>query len=361
MRNVLTILILFLFPISNIFSQDIIENPEKPLNEAAGRILQLKEVLRISDEGGEFYFKGPGNIKVAPDGSIFMYDREQLLRFDENGKFIHNYFKKGQGPGELNYVSNYVILKDQMIVHGTSPSKLIYFNLNGELQDDKSLQGISSRLRLHFYKDETFYFIKSDSPRSDKGSEVLDWSQLLVSLSGEMDSLNELADFPIKALVMGGAATWNMSVITALVQGRYLFVIHTPEYMIHLFDIDSNQLIKSVTRKYKRLKRPKDKQVGGIIVKGKKYEPPGSDFLVDVSQIFEFKGNLWARTSTKDKNGKYLYDVFDIEGAYLDSFYLNVNGTLLSTYGDYIFVRERDEDELISIVKYEVIDKNPST
>ena len=82
--------------------------------------------------------------------------------------------------------------------------------------------------------------------------------------------------------------------------------------------------------------------------------------LVDVSQIFEFKGHLWARTSTQDKNGKYLYDVFDIKGAYLDSFYLNVNGTLLSTRRLY-FVRERDEDELISIVKYKVIDKNPST
>ena len=358
MRNVFAIIILILFPGSNIFSQEIIENPEKPLNEEAGRILQLKEVLRICDEGGEFYFKSPRILKVAPDGSIFIFDQEQLLRFDEKGKFIYNYFKKGQGPGEIETLSNYVVLKDELIIHSRNPSKLIYFSYDGKLHDEISLQGISSSLRLLFYKDGTLYFKKSDFPRTDKGSEVMDWDQILVSLSGDMNNLIAHANFPIETFVMGGGAVSNMSVYTALVQNRYLFVTHTSEYMLHIFDIDSNKLIKSVTRKYKRLKRPKDRGSSAIIMGGKRYEPPGSELLSDISQIVEFRGNLWARTSTKDNKGRSLYDVFDIEGVYLDSFYLDVKGTLLSTHGDSIFVRERDEDELISIVKYEVLDKN---
>ena len=356
-QNNLAILILLMLLISSSFSQEIIKNSGKPLNKDAGRILQLDEVLRISDEGGDFYFKSPRILKVAPDGSLFIYDQEQLLRFDERGNFIYNYFKKGQGPGEIEYLSNYVVLEDVLIIHSRSPNKLIYFSLNGELQDEKSLQELSSSLRLLFYKEGTFYFKKSEFPRTDKGSEVMDWDQTLVSLSGDMNTLTAHANFPIETLVMGGGAVSNMSVYTALVQNRYLFVTHTSEYMLRIFDIETNRLIKSVTRKYKRVKRPKGQGSAAFLIDGKRFEAPGSEILSDIGQVVEFRGNLWARTSTRNKEERYLYDVFDIEGAYLDSFYLDVNGTLLTTQGDCIFVRERDADELISIVKYKVVDE----
>ena len=355
MKKLSNLLILFLvFNFSS--AQEVIENPDKPLSKDAGRILQLEEVLRISDEGGDFYFKNPRIVKVAPDGSIFVNDQEQLLRFNENGKFKYNYFKKGQGPGEIENLTNYVPLKDRLIIHSRSPGKLLYFSYDGELQDEISLQEISNRLRLHFYKNKIFYFIKSEFPRTDKGSEVMDWDQVLVSLSKNLDTLKEHANFPIKTFVVSRGAVSDTSVYTVLVQNRFLFVTHTSEYMLHIFDLDSNNLIRSVTRKYKRVKRPKDLPSSAIIINGKRFEAPGSEFMTDVNQIFEFREKLWARTSTKDKEGRILYDVFDIKGAYLDSFYLNVNGTLRSTHKDFIFVRERDEDELISIVKYKVID-----
>ena len=110
-------------------AQDIIKNPEKPPNSNAARILKLKEELRITDENGEFFFQYPSNIKVAPDGSIFMYDRELLLRFDENGKFIHNFFKKGQGPGEINYLRDYVFKEGKLIIITSSPVKIMTFFL----------------------------------------------------------------------------------------------------------------------------------------------------------------------------------------------------------------------------------------
>lgn len=355
MKKLLSLLILFLvFTFSS--AQEIIKNPNKPLGKNAGRILRLEEMFRISDEGGDFYFMSPRIVKVAPDGSIFIYDREQLLRFDENGKFIYNYFKKGQGPGELENLTSYVLLKDSLIIHSRSPGKLIYYNYDGKHQDEISLQEISNQLRLHFFRDGTFYFIKSEFPRTDKESEVMDWDQILVSLSKDSDLLHEHANFPIKTFVTGGGAVSDLSVYTALVKDQFLFVTHTSEYMLHIFDLDSNKLIRSMTRKYKRVKRPKDKRSSVIISAGKRFEAPGSEYLSDVGQIVEFNDNLWARTSTKDKEGRYLYDVYDIKGAYLDSFYLNVNGILISTQGDFIFVRERDEDELISIVKYKVID-----
>ncbi len=105
-KSILLLSLLFVFT-SILVTQEMIENPDKPLSKKAGRILKLKKVLRIGDVGDEFYFRFPRNLKVSPDGSIFIQDIDQLLQFDQNGKFVRNFFKKGQGPGEMGYVVNY--------------------------------------------------------------------------------------------------------------------------------------------------------------------------------------------------------------------------------------------------------------
>lgn len=62
-----TVLFLVMSLVSGAFSQKVIENPTKPVSKKAGRVLELREEMRISDEQGGFYFKNPVNIKVAPD------------------------------------------------------------------------------------------------------------------------------------------------------------------------------------------------------------------------------------------------------------------------------------------------------
>jgi uncharacterized membrane protein len=93
---------LFIFT-SIIFSQEIIENPKRPTSENAGRVLNLEEVFCITDESGEFYFKYPRDLKIAPDGSMFIIDYEQLLQFDSNGNFIKNFFKKGMSDRRFQF------------------------------------------------------------------------------------------------------------------------------------------------------------------------------------------------------------------------------------------------------------------
>jgi hypothetical protein len=72
-RPALFFTFIFIFS-SIIFTQEVIENPEKPLIKKAGRVVELKEVLSIHDVGDDYYFKYPSNLKVAPDGSIFFLD-----------------------------------------------------------------------------------------------------------------------------------------------------------------------------------------------------------------------------------------------------------------------------------------------
>ena len=80
MKKILTFLILLMFPISFVSSQEVIENTENPQNPNVGRVLKIEEVFCIFDESGKFYVKYPGNLKVSPNGTIFISNEYQLKR-----------------------------------------------------------------------------------------------------------------------------------------------------------------------------------------------------------------------------------------------------------------------------------------
>jgi hypothetical protein len=338
------------------YSQEAIKNPEKPLNGRAGRVLKLQEELRITDESGEFFFQYPREIKMAPDGTYFFYDREQLIQLDKEGRFMRNFYRKGQGPGELNYVSNFIVQKDTLIVHNNSPNKVVWFDFRGELVKERSLQTMGSRADLQFCYDGKFYLLKRGAPSRTEKPEVLDVPYFLVEFSEKSNEMKELISFPLKALVLGGSWASGCSVLSVPYQDRYLFLSHTQEYSVNLFDCESHDLLRSFNRSYKRIKRPKGSGGAAIIIDGKRHEPPGSEYLNDIVGLFMYKDRLWAQTSQKDEKKGYLIDVFDFDGQYVDCFYLPTDGRLMGTHGDSIFIREQDPEELIQIVKYKVID-----
>lgn len=72
---------------SILLPQTIIKNPEKPLSKNAGRVLKLQEVLRITDESGDFYFKYPRDFMVAYDGSIFFRQDLFLNHMNKGGSY----------------------------------------------------------------------------------------------------------------------------------------------------------------------------------------------------------------------------------------------------------------------------------
>jgi len=146
---------LFIFAMI-IHPQTIIENPEKPLSKNFGRVVKLKEMMKISEAGDRFYFKYPRNLRVAPDGCIFIKDVEQFLQFDPDGGFAQNLFKKGQGPGEMQAVGNYFFNGDKIIVHELMTDKIIWFDSKGKFIHEFKINANLS-LFLLFWND-TYYF-----------------------------------------------------------------------------------------------------------------------------------------------------------------------------------------------------------
>ncbi len=351
------ILILFLLS-TQILAQDIIENPEKPLNSKAGRILMLKEELRITDEGGEFFFQYPSNVKVAPDGSIFMSDREQLLRFDGNGTFIHNFFKKGQGPGEINYLRDYVFRDGKLIVITSSPVKIMTFYLNGELFDDVTLHESFWFLNFQFLYGQRYFFFKNDRPDTGDKPGVFDAPYVLISMDRNGQNIKEHFSLPYQFFLTGGAGSGLGRLTSIPYKNKFLFIANTEDYLVKLYDIESHKILRSFRRKYKRVKPPEDYRWGGIYSRdGKRMGPPPPKFFNDISALYIVNDKLWVRTSTRDEEKGYLIDVFEFDGRFVDSFYLKTDlRGIISTQGDLIFIRESDENEIVTVVKYTIVE-----
>ncbi len=148
--------------------------------EEAGRVLKLYEVQRIEDAQADYYLKSPRDIQIAPDGSLFVVDEDQLLKFDVNGQFIKNLYKKGQGPGELEGISDLIISDDALIILQGQPNKLMLISHDGEfIREFRPEPSVSRLCAVH---DGIFVTARYGPPKLDKvGDEakIIDQKQIV--------------------------------------------------------------------------------------------------------------------------------------------------------------------------------------
>lgn len=333
--------------------QEIIKNPAKPANPDAGRILKLQPEFRITDRGEEFFFQYPGNVKVAPDGSIFINDKDLLLRFSKKGEFLHNFFKKGQGPGEMSYVRDFTFQDKKLIVINSNPMKIIIFDFNGELLDDVTLHQDFLFFTFLFPKKNRLYFFQCELEEEGEKIGVLDAPYVLTSMDMNGQDQKKHLSLPHQVYAAGGAWDGLGRMTTAAYKNKYLFIADTGEYNVKLFDMRSQKMVRSFTRKYKRVKPPKDYQWAGIYDReGKRMGPPPPKYFFDISDMYIVNDMLWVRTSTRDPDKGSLLDVFEFDGSYVDSFYLKTGGLIIGTHENSIFIKETDENGLVNIIKY---------
>jgi hypothetical protein len=355
-------------------AQDIIENPEKPGNAGAGRIVTLEKVLQISDTGAGYYFEAPRLPKVAPDRSIFVLDREQLLRFDRSGNFLRNYFKKGQGPGELQFVSNYFLADDHIVIHEARLNKIVYLSYGGEMVKEFRIEQAGPFMALITFINGKCIFQKGGIPVVKGQPKIVDVPNIIIAVSNDGSETQELQSFPTKSFVaLKGGARGSIeinSLITAPYGKKFLFISHTPEYQVKLFDLEDNRVLRTFKRRYKRVKTPdeiKNSPRSYVFLNNQKFTAPDQEYLSDICHLAVVKNQLWVMTSTLDKEKGWLVDVYDAQGRYLDNFYLKFPEILscrsaqimgfrlyIDPSGDFLYRLRSNEEGLVELIKYRI-------
>jgi hypothetical protein len=336
-------------------AQGIIKNPERPLSPNAGRVLSLREELRITDAGGEFYLRSPRILKTGPDGSIYILDRDELIQLDARGRFLRNLFQKGQGPGELNLVSNFEPVGDLLLVHSSDPGKVVWFDALGKVVEDTTLAGAGGRMDYQFHGTGQSYFFKRGVPSESGRAVPVNLPYSLLTISDDGSRTHELGAFLTKVISIQGAFIWD-PLLTAAMRGRYFFVASVNPCSIQVFDCREERFLKTFSRTYKRVPRPKGSSSASITSSdGRRFQMPGSEYLEDIVALFVAGEALWVQTSTKEPSKGILFDVYDLEGRYVDAFYLKTAGRPLAVEGNAFFIVEKTPEETIEIAKYRII------
>jgi len=367
MRNILSTIVFVLGVGFVLSAQNIIENQEKPLSKNVGQMVELIEVMRIDDMGGDYYFKYPRSLKIAPDGSVFVTDYEQLLQFNSNGKFLRNYFKKGQGPGEMQEVGDYFFSENNLIVQDRRLQKILWFGFNGKYIKEFKIIGLPIFSRLHLIHGDTYYFFGNMIPSTEGKPSVIDVSYDLFSVAEEGVVVEKLTSFPVESFAIsaggGGAMASIAEMTTVPYKGKYLILSHTQDYLLKIYDVEARKIVRSFKRKYRRVELPKGRRIGEVIgVGGKTYRAPRK-YLNDIAKLFIIHDHIWVMTSIVDKKKGVLIDVFDFNGRYIDNFYLKFPGEIdsiligyrqMTIYDGYLYEIVKNEDETFSIVKYRI-------
>ncbi len=372
MKNVpLALLSILVFTAAS--GQETVTLPSKPANPRAGRVLGLREVFRISDAGGEFFFKSPKNIKPAPDGGVLVVDEDELLRFDAQGRFVVNMFRPGQGPGELRQVEDYLVGDGGVLALQVNPAKCVLMDLDGKFLRDFKPEVPVSRLisrrgdRLLAAADAFPQFDKVQKPEGD----FLDiaWTLKFMSEEGHVESTS-LA-FPTKWFVkrLAGAmlADFVTFFLSAPLGEGLVAVANEEDYVIRIADPEKGAVVRTIRRDYRRVKYEAEKnaepQPGGA-----RHLAPPRDHFNDIQKIFAVEGRIWVVTSTLDPAKGVLVDVVGPRGEYIDSFYLPLpKGVGLHALARHaltvadraIFVLEAHEDGRLEVVKYDILDPGP--
>jgi len=343
---------------SLIFAQEIIENPEKPLSKNASRVIQLKELMRIKEVSGKFYFKWADEVKVSSDGSIYVQESGHLYEFNAAGEFIKDYYRKGEGPGEFNQnLRGFLLEDDEIIPFSSNMKKIVRIARNGNLIEDIRPKKLFSYILARY--NSKYYFAVREVGKYPKSTGIYnDYLKLLITNeAGETSATPYIFPFTVSLNVHERGFGWLYisRLLAVRKKPRYVFFSVTPEYLVNLWDLEKNT-IKSFRRKYNRVRFIEMEKSPILVPK----------YINDICGLLIYNDNLWVLTSTFLREKGLLVDVFDLEGRYLDNFYLpllwiRMEGNIayhfpMTIQGNYLFVVEQDEDGLISIVKYEIID-----
>lgn len=366
-KNALSLLPYLLALTFLVHTQTLVENPEKPLNSNAGRVLQLKEVMRITDGSGDFFFKEPRKLDVSKDELIFLQDgKDKLFMFDARGRFNRDLLRKGQGPGEFMELENFMFYEDKIILYDSMANKIVRLDMQGNMLEelklkDKRFSTLLSCSGDHYYMVD----LKKMDFRNESGIKDIGRFLYVVDRKGAIESTP--FNFSVKRYqriwkrgISTGPVTWLHFIAK---NHRFLYISHTGDYLVKLMDMEHTKLLVSFKRKYKQVKREKANFP-------KEWQALTPDYHNDIQKLLIFRDHLWILTSTINEEKGVLTDVFNQEGKYIDCFYLPlleskprpvieprpVGYPPMTIAGDYFYACLWDKDWSIFIVKYEIVE-----
>lgn len=331
----------------------------------------LQESLRITEQPGAFFFISPAPPQIDELGFIWVADQDQLLLFSQEGKFIRNFFKKGQGPGELTDMSGFIPERDRILVLNRYPHKMIAFDRGGHVVQETAISQMLGRANLLGSWRGRFYFLREYFQSTSGKAVFLDIPvRLLSAVPGEAEARVDGPWFPKRYFVRDTSWIKNVNFVQIARANETTFLIaYNGNYDIRRLDLERMEISPFIGRKYHKVRiRPEWKtpwdqfRAPSETLSGSEVKIFEHEVLDDVLKIWVLGEKIWVLTSTFDEaNRRARVDLYDLKGIFLGSLMLPLPRGLewmrlsyapLTLHDNGFYVLAPAEKDALELVRY---------
>ncbi len=354
----ITVIACFLMTFLNLSGQEInvkkedgiqiVYNPQDPvrsLGSSFNLVLKQDLVIGIQEKGTDYQFEVISDIKTDDDGNIYIVDEQAhcIKLFDKKGNYLKDIGRKGQGPGEFVAPTEMVVLEDKIAVY--SLGRISYFTLDGNFIDHRKVMfgrivcfdsegniiaqqagrpGNDMKLFLRKFNPEgqilyTVASIAVGSPPSPDKKENAFPKTLLYTVRKD------------NSVVWTERDKYELNVVDK--SGKIYLKIKKDFNPIEFTDEHKKSFLEYTDGTEDQYRFPK-------------YLPPVRYLCGDD------KNNIFVCTYEREGADKYVYDVFDEKGRYVEK--LTIRGLPMFFKDGYMYCRGEDENNFHQVIRYSI-------
>lgn len=332
----------------------IIENSKEGIDKNFSYNIKELYTIKSTEDDTTFVLNFPGdradlNSDLDNKGNLYVVDNKKsnILKFDNNGKFIKKWGGKGQGPGEFprNPIDISVIDSENKVIVFDGSGRLSIFDTDGNFMIFHNISSRNVRAK-NFYMTENGPLFGCEAYEGQWGTDDFKMGNCLY---------NGTAEFDIKEKIFGNMKSFDIKKIDPDDQGiisaissNYIYIadISKNNYTIHQFSYDGSKVCE-IRKKYAPIRREKEdiegiqkaldkftKSTGGMV----EFKEV-SNLRSVINQMFvTYDHNLWASVNESlfNDDGQE-FDVFDSEGRFLKRISVpELTGLKVRSKGKYI-------------------------
>jgi len=300
----------------------VVSNPDYPRDGTKRYLMEEDLSIGVADGDEAYMLNRPQDIHVSEDGTIYILDWSDVCIkvFDSTGKYLQTIGRKGQGPGEFEFLTYMALSSDgRIFIMDSVNRRIVVFAINGESLNGFRMEGTLRQMktddlnRLYFEKR-----IREESAEElpiTEDFQELDVTVQIYRVDADGEGMFHLGDFigekdRLKRTgpegVMSVGSQYN--IVWEVDRNGLLYIGLNDEYKIDVLDQEGNKIL-TFEREYQpvTLVRQLDELV-------RKFVMPAFD--PRLAWEFDDEGNLWVSYFSENED-EVVYDVFSPEGIYI--------------------------------------------
>jgi hypothetical protein len=287
--------------------------------------VRLEEELSIdfaSAEIGEMGLADTTDFLVDAKGFIYFMHvwktGDTIFKFSPEGRFLKSWGRKGQGPGELQFIIGACLTPEgHMIVSDHVNMKLIWFTDEGEFIKELRYPPQSRYYILYPVREDRFvgYARVFTTPEADS------FDFIFYLLDGDLKELKKLDVYKYPNTLKKGRRAINHNEFFVIKSSPNRIFVGNEDRGYEILEFDDNgALLKKIRKEYEPVRVPEEvikERKTALSGRGGTYYFP--DFYLPICDFFpDDRDRLFVMTFEKGANpGEYVYDIFDSDGLFI--------------------------------------------